>query len=258
MPRAGRRVLFWGHGYGQHALVAPIRTALAKRADAIVCYSAGGRNAYIQHGVEPEKVFVAPNTIFVFNASIGPITGREAFTFVGRLSPRKRIHELLEAFARARDHLPRRVRIEIVGDGPMRAELENLARDLQIHRRVYFWGTQVDESFLRDLFHRSIAYVSPGSVGLSVVHSFAYGVPVVTRTDVHHGPESENLEHGVNALLYSGGSEMLANQLVELASDPLRSYRLGANGYDHYVGNRSIDCAVAGFAAALRYVLSKS
>ena len=45
----------------------------------------------------------------------------------------------------------------------------------------------------------------PGQVGLSVVHSFAYGKPVITKTD-SYSPELEYLIDGVNGIKVSDSS----------------------------------------------------
>jgi colanic acid/amylovoran/stewartan biosynthesis glycosyltransferase WcaL/AmsK/CpsK len=69
---------------------------------------------------------------------------REAFTFVmvGRLVPKKGFAHAIRAFAQAFAHLPRNeIRLRIVGDGPLRGELENLARVERIEDRVEFLGS---------------------------------------------------------------------------------------------------------------------
>jgi len=57
---------------------------------------------------------------------------------VGRLAQEKNVGLLLEAFARASD--PARDHLLLVGDGPLRAPLENLARELGVEGRVLFAG----------------------------------------------------------------------------------------------------------------------
>jgi glycosyltransferase involved in cell wall biosynthesis len=48
-----------------------------------------------------------------------------------------------------------------------------------------------DHEKLKKSFDGAIAYVSPGHVGLGVVHAFGYGVPVITIEGENHSPEIE-------------------------------------------------------------------
>lgn len=68
--------------------------------------------------------------------------------FVGRLVPRKGLDLLLRALERVATEQPE-VTLDVVGDGPSRAELEGLAERLGLARRVRFLGAQWPDGVLR-------------------------------------------------------------------------------------------------------------
>ncbi len=76
--------------------------------------------------------------------------------YIGRLSREKRVEDLLRAFARLRDR-PRFERLIVAGEGPLRQELEQLARTLRVDDAVQFAG-HVDP---RWFFNRVDVFVNP-------------------------------------------------------------------------------------------------
>ncbi|MDE0005658.1 MAG: hypothetical protein OXQ29_23450, partial [Rhodospirillaceae bacterium] len=93
------------------------------------------------------------------------------------------------------------------------------------------------------------ACVVPGYVGLVALHSFAYGVPVVTRRGEPHAPEFSNLAHGSNALICDRRG--FADALVEVCTHPERAASLGRNGYRFYANKRTLDMMLYGFRKAI-------
>jgi glycosyltransferase involved in cell wall biosynthesis len=251
-------LIWWGHGFGQSDLANTLRMVLYRRADAVLLYGYRAKEAFMQRGCRLQKLFVAPNTLYVSNADFDPCTRRNHFLFVGRLQPRKRIDELIRAFRLAQSGMPEATSLSIIGSGPMSDQLQGLARSLGLTDRVHFLGRVTSDVILKPLFQRSLAYVSPGHVGLGVLHSFAYGVPVVTRKDARHAPEFENLVDGRNAMLYDGSIESLASLMVELAGSPDLSKELGKEAYAHYTESRTVDHMINGFEGAIDYVLDAS
>jgi glycosyltransferase involved in cell wall biosynthesis len=65
-------------------------------------------------------------------------------------------------------------------------------------------------------------FAYPRNIGLSVLHAFGYGVPVVTSADLStHNPEREALEDGVNSLLFKDGSAAdFADKCAAILRDP--------------------------------------
>ena len=106
---------------------------------------------------------------------------------VGRLVPVKDHASLLEAFAMVAREEPR-VRLEILGDGPLRSGLEQTARALGIGGKVVFHGSSLDvPGFLSRLDTFVLCSLSEG-LPLTLVEAMAAGLPVV-GTEVGAIPE---------------------------------------------------------------------
>jgi glycosyltransferase involved in cell wall biosynthesis len=99
---------------------------------------------------------------------------------VGRLDRSKRVDLLLEAAATGDE-----LRVVVAGDGPDRARLEALARDLGLDGRVTFAG-RVGDDHLTDLYARCLAvYYAPvdEDYGLVAYEALLSAKPVVTTRD---------------------------------------------------------------------------
>jgi len=244
------RLLYWGHGYSERPLANSFRDFLMCRAAGVILYSEAARQRALANGVPASKLFVAPNTMVIDNHADGSAAEKETFIFSGRLQARKKVGEFIRAFAEVVPLLPPHVRIDIVGSGPELEALQSLAAACGLSERVTFHGTVLDADVLRPLFHRAIAYVSPGPVGLGVLHSFAYGLPVVTNHAGRHGPEFGDIADGENGLLYHT-VEDLKKILVDLFADRARAAELGRNAYAFFVNERSLERMVAGYRDAI-------
>jgi glycosyltransferase involved in cell wall biosynthesis len=130
---------------------------------------------------------------------------------VGRLAPEKGVSNLLRATAAA--HVAG-LDLVLAGDGPDRAELEALARELGVD--ATFTGS-MNQSEVRELLRDTDVLVSPGlAEGLptSIIEALAARVPVVAS---RLAGIPELVEDGVSGRLVSAGNvEALAAALVEL------------------------------------------
>jgi glycosyltransferase involved in cell wall biosynthesis len=96
----------------------------------------------------------------------------------------KRFDELLRAAEVARRQVPH-LRLELVGDGPMRRDLENLARELGATEWVTFHG-QVSHADLVEHYRRAWIVASASLAegwGLTLTEAAACGTPAVA-TDI--------------------------------------------------------------------------
>jgi len=136
---------------------------------------------------------------------------------VARLSEQKRIDLLLLAVARA---LRNGVccRCIIVGDDPLREELEEQALALGLSGHVFFEGFRED---VRPYLQAGTAFVLTSrreGMPFSILEAMACGLPcIVTRV----GGNSEVVTHGINGLVVSPGSvDEVADAISYLATHP--------------------------------------
>src|ERR1039458_5314809 len=142
--------------------------------------------------------------------------------FVGRLVEKKGCEFLLWALALLRQHDPG-ARVEIIGDGPLRGQLEAQAARLSL--RVSFRGVQTPEEVLRSmsrarvLCNPSVTAASGDMEGFGMVfaEAQAVGTPVVSFS---HAAIPEVVDHGHTGLLCPEANvTALADSLEKLLLD---------------------------------------
>jgi glycosyltransferase involved in cell wall biosynthesis len=98
--------------------------------------------------------------------------------FTGRLSKVKGVDTLLQAVAT----LDFPLAVDIVGDGIVREELEQLAHDLGIRSLVRFHGW-VSQADIADFYRRADVFVHPARwpepAGRTIIEAMALGVPAI-------------------------------------------------------------------------------
>ncbi|STX15496.1 D-inositol-3-phosphate glycosyltransferase [Kocuria rosea] len=126
----------------------------------------------------PGPIFVVPNGTVDVPESVGPRDPDPTITVVTRLVPHKRVDLLLGHLASVSQQIPR-LRVNIVGDGPDRSRLQQIAVDLGLHSTVKFHGFQPDsvrDQLLNGSWLTAITSAAEGW-GLSVIETAAWGVP---------------------------------------------------------------------------------
>lgn len=120
--------------------------------------------------------------------------------------------------------------VDIVGDGPLRAQLESEARALDVP--VTFWGERGDVPELLARAQISVLASKWEGLPLTVLESMRAGLPVVA-SDV--GGVAEAVTDGVSGLLVPMGDEgALRRSLERLIVDPALRVRMGAEGRRRY------------------------
>lgn len=248
--RRGPALILHGHRYSGRGLADQARNLLMRKADALLMYGDEQVDQMVASGVDPERIVIAPNTIEVPNHEDTSALPKTRLLYVGRLQERKRLDMALRAFAELQGRIDPLIEFDIVGGGAPEAGLRAFAQDLGISSKVHFHGAVRDDGPLRDFFSSALAYVSPGPVGLAVLHSFAYGVPVLTLAEGYHGPEVHNIKDGENSLLLADEADLVA-AILRVCEDRDWAARLGHAAYQHYMVRRKLDHMVSGFTAAI-------
>lgn len=141
-----------------------------------------------------------------------------------------------------------------MGDGPEFNKIKDLVKENGIDNKVILYGRIIEEEKLRDLFMRSFVCVSPGQAGLTVLKSFGYGVPFVTRQDAVTGGELLNIKNHENGILYSD-DKMLVDILKDVRLDPEKYIQMGNNAYEYYYAYATPQKMAQGVIDAINYVL---
>ncbi|MBJ7329743.1 MAG: glycosyltransferase [Solirubrobacteraceae bacterium] len=157
-------------------------------------------------------------------------TGEPALSTIAHLVPRKRHGDVIRALWLLRDRWPD-LRYVVVGDGPERAALAELAADLGVAERVQFTGQLPHEEAMRELW-RSSVMVMPSTdeaFGVAYVEALAGGVPAIAALG-EPGPEDIAAAGPGMVLVPPGDVERLATELGALLDDPRALRELGAHG----------------------------
>jgi glycosyltransferase involved in cell wall biosynthesis len=138
---------------------------------------------------------------------------------VMRLEARKRPMALLRAVRRALRSLPAgvRLRVVVVGDGPLRPRLERAVRRLGLEDVVDLPG-RMTRAGIRDLYRRADVYVAPAtleSFGIAALEAHAAGLPVVGRRGTGL---SDFIRDGEGGVLV-GSDRELAGVLTRMATE---------------------------------------
>ncbi len=176
------------------------------------------------------KTHVIPNGLSIKERTGGkiPSDGRIVIGTSARISPQKKLEELIGALRIAAPRLPPHV-LRIAGRPERGAEeyaerLKSLSADLSVE---WIGEFQDSENFLGglDIF----AMISePAGCPNASLEALANGLAVIV-TD--HGGASEQVEDGVSGrLIPRGDAHAFADALVELANDPARRRSFGEAG----------------------------
>jgi len=150
-------------------------------------------------------------------------TGRPLVVFAGRLEPIKGVETIVRAAQRLPD-----VTVAVVGDGPLAAELRELANELGVADRVAFLGRV--PSVPPILAAADVVVLPSFSEGmpLVVLEALALARPVVAS---RVGGIPEVVEDGVTGLLVEPGDpEELAVAIERLVKDPALARSLAEAG----------------------------
>jgi len=144
---------------------------------------------------------------------------------------KKAIDVLLKAFAILRPD-EAVLRLQLVGDGPLRSDLERLAANLGVSNAVDFLGIR-DRREIVELLSGTDVVVLPSRAepfGIAVLEGMAAGKPVVASAT---GGIVEIIEHERNGLLVPPDDPLaLANELHRVLVDPALAAALSAAGHE--------------------------
>lgn len=193
---------------------------------AFIALTESGRRTFIEGGLPPERIFVKPN--FIEPDPGSHMSTGSGFLFVGRLTPEKGIGTLLGAW----EVLPNDVTLTIVGDGPLRGEVEAAAQ----RDNVSYLGA-LDREAVLGAMRSAAALIVPSvwyeGAPLNIIEAFACGLPVIGS---RLGAIEEAVEPGRNGLLFEpGDAASLAAEVLSLSENAPQNRQMSKAARDTYL-----------------------
>jgi colanic acid/amylovoran biosynthesis glycosyltransferase len=235
------RVWIRGHGVDFSARLRESRWREAYRryanATGVIVPSRVAASALTDVGIPTEKVHVVRYSVDLPVDLHVESSGEEDVVrcvAVGRLVPKKAPLLLLDAFRRAAER-DDRLRLNLVGDGPLMGDVRRYVDEHRLGTRVCLHGRLPHADTLalvgaaRLLLHHAVTAREDGDTEgqpLAILEAMAAGVPVVAT---YHAGIPEVVEDGHNGRLVPEHDVAgMAAAVVELAADPPERRRLGA------------------------------
>jgi glycosyltransferase involved in cell wall biosynthesis len=196
-----------------------------RKADKIIVLCNQSRQEALAAGFRPQQIVHIPNGVdtTIFSPSPQPAADRNIL-FVGRLDHMKGVDILLKAISDLREGGIRTF-CTIVGDGPIKKDLQNYARALAIDDQVVFPGTCSD--IVPYLQQASVFVLPSHSEGVPnvILEAMAFALPIIATAV---GGIPDIIQDGRNGLLIPpADSAALRLALARLLSDQDLAAKLG-------------------------------
>ena len=164
---------------------------------------------------------------------------------IARIFKLKGHADLLTAFAQLLPQVPN-ARLLFVGDGSLRADIENLARQLGVFDKVVFTGLVPPGEVARYVgIMDCLAHLSRReALSRALPQALAAGKPVVAFD--FDGADEVCLENETGFLVRTGDLATVTQRLMQLANDPGLREKFGRQGQTFVRENFSVEKMVAG------------
>jgi glycosyltransferase involved in cell wall biosynthesis len=261
-------VLFGYFGRVRSWLFRWVERRLARITDALIAVSPEVRDDLVALRVAPERKFVVIRLGIELDERVARShetrdetrrimgIGDEHFLvgWIGRMTGVKRAEDVLRAFKLLRDHGVEAT-LCMVGDGPDRERVEELAGSLGIMRDCLFPGYQEEFGLFFGAFDVFVLPSANEGTPVTAIEALASGCPVVaTRV----GGVPDVVRDGEDGFLVEPGDvAALAERLVRLAADPALRARMGAAGRDRVVPRYGVGRLIGDVDGLYRELLAR-
>ena len=168
---------------------------------------------FYENKIGKTKCIYIPNVIDSLPDKRSKLTNKNIIT-IGRLSPEKGQKDLIDVFKIVNKELPE-TKLFMVGDGPLKKELENYTKELKLTDKIIFTGFLGDKGKEKYILDSSI-FILPSyteSFGLVLIEAMSYGLPCIAF-DSSDGAK-ELLKNNVGILVKNRNKEKMAEEIIK-------------------------------------------
>ena len=209
-------------------------TRHARRFTANVVVAEYQRRELLKCGVRNEQIHLIPCGAPVNEIGLAESVGRQPCRFlaIGRLIEKKAPLATLQAFAECQRAVPD-VSLTIIGEGPLRGEIQSLCQELGINSQVRLLGRQPSDTVMRELQSSSVfvqhsVTTAKGDMEgwpVSIAEAMAAGLPVVATG--HAGIPAQVIDGETGFLVEEQDWRSMGRQMALLAANPELRVRMG-------------------------------
>jgi len=262
-------IVWWGHGFSKRRN--PFKDAMGRLVmrfiDVRLLYTDKEIEEYKCKGFPESKLFAANNAIdqqpineatkawtgeklkaFKEREKIG---GKEILLFCGRRVDSVSLNDVFAALAQLSKTNDKYLFV-IIGPDNSGGILGEKAKRLGVNDRIRWLGPMYDQHDLAPWFLSARCFVFPGAIGLSLLHAFSYGLPVIVP-DCTHNPEISAFRDRENGLFYKDGEvEDLAKKISEIVDHPEYQCHMSEKALKTVEKGYSMDSMVKRCVTAIR------
>ena len=172
---------------GKDPTYAPVVTFSINESDAITAVSDNLREETLRSFNIEKEIHVIPNFVDIkrfhqtdkdhFKQMLAP-DGERILVHVSNFRPVKRVEDVIRIFDNVKKEIP--AKLLMIGDGPERQKVEDLAKELGIFHDIRFLGKQEQISEILSISDLFILPSATESFGLSALEAMACSVPVIS------------------------------------------------------------------------------
>lgn len=202
----------------------PVITFCLNQSNAVTTVSQSLKDDTYKHFGTDREIHVIPN--FIQSESELPVIDLEKrrryaadneriLTHISNFRRVKRIDDVVKVFALVNAQIP--CKLLLAGDGPERAMVEHLARELKICDRIVFLGKVRDTSHVLEISDLFFLPSETESFGLAALEAMAEGVPVISSNT--GGIPEVNISGFSGYLSDVGNIDEMADNALRILSD---------------------------------------
>jgi glycosyltransferase involved in cell wall biosynthesis len=234
---------------------------LVSRTNAMTVNSASVAEFYASAGVPRSLIHTIPNAMPVGSSEYSRDEAREILGlqphhkvvgFVGRLAEQKRLPDVVWAFQLLHQVVDD-VRLVLIGDGPERDALAELASSFGCRHWVVFAGHREDATSLMSAFDVFVLASSFEGMSNSLMEAMSLGIPCIA-SDIP--PNQELIRHEETGLLFpTGSSPDLTKALARILNDSEFARRIGDTGRDLIQRDHAVPAMVEAYRQLYRRLI---
>ena len=256
----GRFAAHHGQFAGQSGFMMNLHSFLVNSgmAQKLICVSERAKRQALSEGVQADKIEVIFNGVKPVEKKpelraearqeLGLTPEDVMILNVGRLVPEKAQTNLVKAAAMLSDCA--NLRFFIAGEGPCRAELEQLISSSGLAGRFVLLGSRPDVDRLLNAADLFVLYSDTEGMPVSLMEAMSAGLPCVASN--LEGIAQLIPDERYGTLIVSGDSALLAQTIRRLLSDPDQCVSQGIVAAERIRGSFSLDASCSRYAELFR------